>query len=69
MAEEGVPGRRELFCTILGILAKRKPTLCEQLFDEPNSKELVNQVFGSGYVDRAEKLTSWVLQHRSDDIK
>jgi hypothetical protein len=65
MADEGVPGRRELHCTILGILTKRKPTLCEQLYDEPNSKELLDQIFGDGYVARATKLTDYVLEHRT----
>lgn len=66
MAEEGVPGRRELFCTILGITTQRKPNLCMNLFDEPNSRELLNQIFGEGYVARSEKLTSYVLEHRTN---
>jgi hypothetical protein len=36
------------------------------LFDEPNSRELLNQIFGEGYVARSEKLTSYVLEHRTN---
>jgi hypothetical protein len=69
MVEEGVADRQAVFCVILSLVSGRRANLCTQLIDEPNSRELLDTVYGSGYTQRATKLTDFVLAHRTEDIK